>query len=165
VSNSYLEAARIGTGLVCLLLLMMGVRWQARTFRGDEATGQRRVWSALLIGLASLLGAAIWVIYSLFDPKSTMSAMAGLGYVIGIAALAAAFLIKTWLGPLLVCSVASWTVYMFVAHGQLELLPVFELIVRAAFENPPSGATGIFAALTIAHAAIGSSVTAWTALD
>lgn len=152
----WIEVLRTLSGLACLLVLMLGVRWQARTFRGDMHTHQRRMQSAFALGALSFVGIAVWVGFNLADSRSGSSGAAAAPYVFGIGFLAVAFVVKTWLGPLLLSSAASWAVYMYFQYGELRLIPIFEMLVDGLLKGAPPGTTTLYAGITLLHAALGS---------
>jgi len=151
------EIVRVGTGLICILIVLFGVRWQARTFHGDIRTHQRRMKSALGLALLCVVGAIVWFAYSMIDPRAKLTPGEGLRYILGISLLSLAFIGKTWLGPILVSASASWAAYMLVEYGELSLLPVFEFVVRALSDWVPQGATPLYALITILHGLLGAT--------
>lgn len=157
MTQEWNEVIRVGVGLVCLLILMLGVRWQARTFRGDLQTSQRRMKSALAISVLCIVGVGVWAAFSLIDNRSNLNLVDAGRYVAGIGVLAAAFMFKTWLGPMLVSATASWAAYMFVEYREFRLIPIFEMLVDVLMDKAPPGAAQLFAAITLAHSALGAA--------
>jgi hypothetical protein len=165
MAYQWAEVLRIATGLLCLIVVMIGVRWQARAFRGDAATGNRRMGTAAGLAAVCLAGILAWCVLAMVDPKVNLPHTDATKLVAGVGALCLIFLAKTWLGPLLISAVASWAVYMLMQHGELQLLPIFEFAVRMVFNVVPQGATAVYATLTIAYAAFGALNPAWSEAD
>jgi hypothetical protein len=113
VTNEYVLLLRAANGLLCLAIIMAGIRWQARAFLGDLLSAQRRMISAgVLVGMM-LVGATIWCVYAVaFDSRSGITIGAAGFFLLTLASLSVAFLIKTWFGPLLLAGSASWAMYV-----------------------------------------------------
>jgi hypothetical protein len=149
-----LRPALIGT--LCLLVMMFGIRWQALTFLGDTVTRQQRMKWALIVVGSCVTGATTWGIFGLIDAKSNITPLDAAGYVLGVAIVGVAFLMKTWMGPILLTATLSWSVYMLLVYGEWSLIPVFNIIVETFLSFAPAYADQFYTAFTLLFSMLGS---------
>ena len=155
------EVVKIATGLVCIGILIFGVRWQARTFRGDVATSQKRMISALLIAVTCLVGAVVVCAYQFVDPRSSITLATAGTYLMGVVFFGTMFIAKTWVGPLLVSASISWAAYTFMQYGEVQLLPIFQMVVELGSHFVPQEFGVLYIIVTLAHSVLGSIYSAW----
>jgi hypothetical protein len=154
--HQFAVVGRLATGMLCLVILMIGIRWQASTFLGDALTRQRRMKWALIVAGGCLSGAATWAIFATTDLQSGMTSVDSAKFVASVGIISAIFLFKTWLGPILLTTTLSWSIYWLFMHGELSLLPLFGIITKTFLHFAPNYVSQIYTILTLVFSMFGS---------
>jgi hypothetical protein len=143
---------RIITGLLCLAILLVGLHWKAVTFRRDAASSDTRMKWIFVIWFAAMLGAVVWSCFHLFDAKFNADEAEGL--LFGLTIVGVFFILKSWIGPIIISTALAWTLYDLSEHDRLSILPIFELTIERALPLAPDGASIIYAVFTLLAAGL-----------
>ena len=141
-------------GLLAICILCLCISWQARTFRRDLDHGYRRIKAILISVVLICVCAGAWLVLEVIDRPETMTIVRRIEYLVAVLILAFVFIVKTWVGPLLVGATLSWFVYMLLAHHTIRLIPLFELIYKAIGASLPQGSEVAFVIFTLVVAAV-----------
>ncbi|MBL9116035.1 MAG: hypothetical protein JNJ83_13595 [Verrucomicrobiaceae bacterium] len=144
------------TGFLATAVVVAGIVWQAFVFQRDgDNDGQRHVVAAVISGLV-ILGAIGYSIFAVFDPRVEIGFLGGIKLVGTSFVVAVLFWIKQALGPLLLSVMASWTAYVFLQHGELDMVPVISWLLDMLFSAYPSWVGQTYIWFTVIYGLVGS---------
>jgi len=156
------NATQILIGVICFVILAGSVVWQGFIYNkmGEYGSSSGLLVAGIpaIIGGTIIIGSISWSILVLIDPDTYATLSEQAKFVGTIIILAIIFFFKNLFGAVLSGAALSWAIYMWYQHGQMELIPIFQMVIDTFMSWAPLWMKKLYIWITLVYALISSII-------